>query len=167
MKPTIDQLLDTKGRPLTQSLFLEIGYNTDTAIYSLKERDAHYQGKVYPSLKRLYLTMEDPTEYDFATTYFSSWQHWQRICKNKLFAKHVEEWREELELRLRSAAIRGILDQSANEKGFQAAKWIADKGWEKRGRGRPPKDTEERDARIEDRLSDEFEADIIRMRDYG
>ena len=59
------RLVDGQGKPLTQSLFLEIGY-TDFSVYTLKDQDYEYNDKVYPSLKRLYLEMEDPTEYEFA-----------------------------------------------------------------------------------------------------
>lgn len=31
--------LDNRGRPLTQSLFLEVGYNTEYAYYTLKDFD--------------------------------------------------------------------------------------------------------------------------------
>ena len=43
------KLVDTNGKPLTQSLFLEIGYN-DFALFTLKEQDYDYNGKLYPSL---------------------------------------------------------------------------------------------------------------------
>ena len=43
------KFLDSEGRPLTQSIFLEVGYN-DYAIYTLKENDHEYNGKIYPSL---------------------------------------------------------------------------------------------------------------------
>jgi len=32
-------LVDVKGRPLTQSLFLEVGYDPEVAIYTLKDYD--------------------------------------------------------------------------------------------------------------------------------
>ncbi|MFM0827351.1 hypothetical protein, partial [Klebsiella oxytoca] len=56
-------LKDTMGRPLTQGLFLEIGYNTEYAVYTLEDEDKEYKGKTYPALKKLYLACEDPTEY--------------------------------------------------------------------------------------------------------
>lgn len=130
-------LRDTKGRPLTQSLFLELGYNTQYAVYTLKDEDYNYEGKLYPSLKRLYLEMEDVVEYDFATKYLLGWSHWKRLEENKLLTPHIDVWREELELKLRSQAVRDIIDMTADEKSFQAAKWIADKGWNKLGKGRP------------------------------
>ena len=69
-------LQDSMGRPLTQSLFLELGY-TEHSVYTLKEQDYAYKGKNYPSLKRLYLKEEDVTEYEFATKHLLGWQHWR------------------------------------------------------------------------------------------
>ena len=43
------RLKDSGGSPLTQSLFLEIGYNTDYAIYTLKSDDYTYNGVLYPT----------------------------------------------------------------------------------------------------------------------
>ena len=161
-----EKLQDTMGRPLTQSLFLELQYS-DYAVYTLKEDDYEYKGKVYPSLKKLYLKEEDPTEYAFATKYLLGWQHWKRLCENKAIAKHIDEWREELELKLRCQAIRDMQNLCASESGnYSAAKFLADRGWEKRGAGRPSKADKERHLRIEERLDQEFGADVARMEDY-
>ena len=43
-----EDLLDGKGRFLTQSLFLELEYNTNFAVFTLKENDYNYKGKIYP-----------------------------------------------------------------------------------------------------------------------
>lgn len=97
-------MIDDKGAALTQGLFLETSYgNTDNVMYTLKPRDHMYKGKLLPSIKRLYLEMEDPTEYFFAYEYFLDWQHWQRIKKNKLISAYMEGWQEELEVRSRAA----------------------------------------------------------------
>lgn len=159
------QMLDVRGRPLTQSLFLELGYQEDFAIYTLKDWDWDYNGKKYPSIKRLYLQHEDPLEYGFATTYFLGWNHWLRLCENKAIRKYIDEWRNELALKLSSQSIRNIIDMTADEKGFQAAKYVAERGWEKSPVGRPKKDTSERDARIEERLEEEFGKDIQRLQE--
>lgn len=162
-----EQLVDNQGKPLTQGLFLEINYDERFAVYTLKDYDHTYNGKVYPSLKALYLKEEDPTEYIFASKYLLGWNHWQRMCENKALAKHINEWRNELELKLRAQAVRALRDMCNSENGnFQAAKFLADRGWEKRGAGRPSK------AEIEKRLAqdkvvgDEFDADILRMDNY-
>lgn len=160
------KMYDSMGRPLTQSLFLEVGYS-EFAIYTLKEFDHEYNGKIYPSLKQLFLKTEDPTEYEFANKYLIGWQHWKRLNENKLLAKHFEEWREELELRLRSQAVRDMQNLCASESGnYSAAKFLADRGWEKRAAGRPSKAEKERHLRIEEKLGEEFSADIKRMGDY-
>ena len=163
MKIDKEKFKDVGGRPITQSLFLEIGY-TDNAYYTLKDEDYTYKGKLYPSLKRLYLEHEDVTEYDFAVTYLLGWSHWQRLRKNKQLAKHIGEWEIELELKIRSAGLKAIIDAALDEDGgFQAAKYLADKGWAKTGAGRPKKDTSEFDAKIQNQLEDDYSADIVRL----
>lgn len=159
------KLVDTMGRPLTQSLFLEIGY-TDYSVYTLKEFDYTYKGQLYPSLKKLYIKEEDPTEYVFADKHLLGWQHWKRLCENKVIASHIEEWREELELKIRSQAVRDMMNLCASESGnFSAAKFLADRGWEKRAAGRPSKAEKEKHTRVEERIAQEFEADVIRLAD--
>lgn len=160
------KLKDSGGRPVTQSLFLENGYRTDLAVYTLKDEDHEYQGVVYPSLKKLFLAFEDPTEYEFANTYLLGWSHWKRLNDNKLMTGHFELWREELELRLRAQGIRAAIDQAADDKGFQAAKWLADSGWRKNAVGRPSKTEKLKEERMQARLDDEFKGDIARMIDY-
>lgn len=162
MKPTREMLTDSAGKPLTQSLFLENGY-TDFAIYTLKDDDMKRKGKTLPSIKRLYLEMEDTTEYLFATEYFLGWQHWKRICNNKLMKDTVEGWREELELKLRAKGLKQAIGH-AEGGNFQAAKWLSDRGWEKRAAGRPSKEEVARETEIARKLDSEFSDDIARLR---
>lgn len=154
-------LLDGRGNPLTQSLFLEIGY-TDFSVFTLKDADYEYNGKIYPSLKRLYLEMEDPTEYEFASTYLLGWKHWERLCENKQIVKHIDEWRRELEYKLRSRAVKMML-LSAQGGNYQAAKWFADRGWSNKGAGRPSKEDVEHEKQIQARLSSEYDEDVVRL----
>jgi hypothetical protein len=156
------------GDYITQGLFLEIGYS-DNSLYTLKHYDHEYKGKQYPSIRRLYLELEDPTEYLFANTYFDGWKHWQRICSNAVCLKHIEEWREELEVKLRSQAILDIIATSAeqSQSSFQAAKWLADRGWDKRAPGRPTKADKLKDKAVTDRIENEFKGDIVRMKGFG
>lgn len=163
---TKDQLRDTRGYPLTQSLFLEINYS-EYAVFTMNDDPKTYNDKVYPSLRQYYLEIADPTEYKFAKECLLGWDHWKRICDNKDIAKEVDKWREELEVSLRSEGIQAIVDATAQDGGnFQAAKWLADKGWEKQKVGRPSKSDIEREKRIADRVNDGFSAEIIRMKDH-
>lgn len=156
-----ETMLDSMGKFRTQSLFLELGYGTD-ALFTLKDQDHEHEGTVYKSLKRLYLEFEDPTEYEFANTVLLGWRHWQRMCENKVIRKHIDEWREELEVKLRSQAIRDAI-QEAKKGHFQAAKWVADRGWSTRGAGRPSKADIEHEKKVQARIDNEYGADVIRM----
>lgn len=155
------KLIDTAGRPLTQGLFLEIGYS-EFAIYTLKDSDHEYRGKIYPSIKRLYLEMEDPTEYAFANLYLLGWNHWKRLCENKAIRKHIDEWREELELKLRCEGVKSMI-KSASDGNYQASKWLSDRGWDNKGAGRPSKEDVEKERKFQARTSDEFQSDVIRL----
>ena len=128
---------DEKGRYIVQGLFLEDRYNTELATYTWAGEDKEYKGQVFPSLKRLYLEEGDPDEYLFATKYLYDWPHWKRLCNNAIASRHIEEWREELYLMLRSEGMASLIDLGINQNSYQAAKWLADEGWIKRSRGRP------------------------------
>lgn len=156
-----ETMLDSMGKFRTQSLFLELGYGTE-ALFTLKDQDHEHDGKTYPSMKRLYLEFEDPTEYEFANTVLLNWKHWQRMCENKVIRKHIDEWREELEVKLRSQAIRDAI-QEAKKGHFQAAKWVADRGWSTRGAGRPTKAEIEHEKRVQSKITNEYDADVVRL----
>lgn len=156
-------LVDDRGRYKTLSLFLEIAYDKD-AIYTLKGYDHTHDGKTYISLKRLYLEMADPTEYEFASKYLADWDHWQKICNNKRLALEVEKWRYELELKLRAEGVQRILKSARSKGNWLAAKFLAEKGWELRSAGRPTKDEIERETKIQAAIQSEFEEDIVRLR---
>jgi hypothetical protein len=167
MKIDKAKMIDSKGAALTQGLFLETSYgNTENVMYTLKSRDHFYKGRLLPSIKRLYLEMEDITEYSFAYAYFLDWEHWKRIKANALIAKHMEGWREELEVRVAAGGIRAMQDMACDieKPNFQAAKYIADRGWERRAVGRPSKEAVQREIRIAAKLSDEFTSDIERLK---
>lgn len=158
-----DTLTDNSGKPLTQGLFLEIGYG-ETSIYTLKDNDHGYGGRVLPSIKRLYLEMEDVTEYEFANRYFLGWSHWQRICNNKVLRKYIDEWRVELELKLRARAAK-LMVQQAEGGSYQAVKWLADRGWDVKKAGRPTKEDIESEKKAMAKVESEYGADIVRL--YG
>lgn len=156
-----DLLTDSSGKPLTQGLFLEIGYG-DSAIYTLKDDDHEYNGKTLPSIKKLYLEMEDTTEYEFANKFFLGWSHWQRICNNKVLRKYIDEWRTELDLKLRARAVKLMIEQ-ADDGGYQAVKWLADRGWDIKKAGRPTKEDIESEKKAIARVESEYGSDVVRL----
>lgn len=161
--PSKEQMVDSTGRPLTQSLFLELGYS-DAAVYTLKEDHYEYEGKMYPSIKKLYLECADPVEYEFSQAYFLNWKHWVRISDNKAVKAHVNEWREELEVKLRSIGVKQVRASAELPGGLQAAKWLADRGWSTRGAGRPTKAEIEREKAIQVKVENEYSADVLRFK---
>lgn len=149
------------GRHLTQSLFLELGYRPE-AQYTMKDEDYLYEGRLLPSIKKLYLEIGDPTEYEFANKCFTGWTQWQRIVANKQITKVVEGWRFELEVKLRSEGVKQARSQS--KKGsWQATRWLSEKGWEDRGAGRPTKTEVDHEKKVQAAISNEFEEDANRL----
>ena len=151
------------GTPRTQSLFLELRYEVDKALYTLKRRDHEYNGKVYPSLYVLYMQIGDITEYEFAKACFEDWTHWKRIRENKLITPHADAWAEELEIKLRSEAIRSMRMQARTDKGGASAKWLAERGWADRTMGRPSKDAVAKEAAKQNKIAGMLDADVERM----
>lgn len=159
MKFDKSKMKDNNGRMITQSLFLEHNYS-EFAMFSFDDDDKEFKGKVYPSIKKLYLECADPTEYIFAKKYLLGWEHWKRILENKALLKEIEMWREELEVMLRSEALRSI---TAMEQNFQAQKFLSEKGWEKMGVGRPKKVDPLKEEKIQDAIALELKDTLKRM----
>ena len=154
---------DIQGKWLTQALFLEFKYNED-AIYTLDDTHKEYKGKTYLSMKQLYIEMGDVTEYEFANEYFGGWTHWKKLRGNKAIAAHIDQAKEELELKLIACGVKRIIDHSKGDKGYQAAKWLADRGWDTRKAGRPSKDEVEGEMKRMAKEEDEYSADILRFK---
>ena len=60
--------------------------------------------------------------------------------------------------------MRDIIDMTAEDKSFQAAKWLSDRGWTKREPGRPTKSEALKETRMQERIKSEFSGDVIRMK---
>lgn len=149
---------DSMGRYRTLSLFYETNTSAETPVFTLKPKDTHN----YISMKRLYLEYADPTEYSFAIAVLGSWEHWQRLSNCDWFQKHVVEWRDELEVKLRSEAITEMRDlaMSGNK---DAAKWLADRGWNKHKVGRPTKEEVQSERVKAARIADGLTEDAARI----
>lgn len=128
------------GMFLLMGLFYETSPDKSQVLYTLKDRD--HAG--YPSLYRLYMEANDPTEYLFATQHLDGWAHWERLSKCKWFSEYVERWRRELELRTKAQALQRIASvaKSGGKEAFQADKFLVSGGWKDqttRKRGAPTK----------------------------
>lgn len=98
-----------------------------TVVYTLKDND--HAG--YPSLRRLFLDLGDPTEYYFAQRYLDGWAHWERLCDCDWFRPYIERWRRELELIIRSQALMRIrmIASSPGKESFMANKFLLSGSW--------------------------------------
>lgn len=111
----------------TNALFKEED-GIGAALYTLAADDITEGDKTYISLRKQYLLLEDPTEYEIATRYFESWTHWKKVRESSKIKPHIDEWREELEVKLRSKGVKGIYTKM-EDGDYQASKWLAEKGW--------------------------------------
>jgi len=171
MKFEIDKTLmkNSIGNYYTQGLFYEYRYTAGEdgfPVYSLRDYDFEFEGRTIYSLKQLYLEIADPTEYEVAMACFCGWKHWQRVRNNKMIAKHVDEWHDELEVKLRSQGLLGVIRSAQGEgsTGLAAAKYLSEKGWEPRAkRGRPSKDEVDRERRIAAGMESDVNSDLARI----
>ena len=154
------------GRYITKSLFVELTIPSkperEMAVFTTDDEDRVIDGKTYYSLKKFYLAMEDIHEYDFANTYLHGWKHWQAMCGSPVLAPMIQEWRDELEIKIRSSGFKRFATLAA-EGNKDAIKYMADKGWEGTKRGRPSKAEVEKERKIQAGISKEYDEDYKRM----
>lgn len=150
MKPTFKA---DNGRWITQALFFERTHNCTNgrpyAVYTLKDEDhVDKDGRKYKSLKKLFLETNDPTEYTFACTHLGGWGHWKELQASNEIAPFIEEWREERDIALVSMGVVKLVKMAQDKEGnYQAAKYLADKGWVHNPRGRPDAASIKKEAR--------------------
>jgi hypothetical protein len=127
-----------QGKHYLRGLFYEETLaDKSTVSYTLKDDD--YAG--YPSLRRLYLETNDPTEYEFACKYLAGWKHWEMLSESAWFKPYVTRWRKELDLRLKSKALVKIMEIADKEgkEAFNANKFILSWKSDTNKVGRPSK----------------------------
>lgn len=170
LNPTKNPWKDEKNRWYTLSLFYELaGSEKKYAKYTIYEVDREVDGKVYKSLTDAYVnTQHIPGyEYEFANEYFGGWNHWLALQKAaKSVRDLIQEWRDELEIRLKAQAAKDIINCSISETGatrLNANKWLSDKGWLPQ-KGRPKKEDIQREAKIAAGVEKEIENDLARIR---
>ena len=111
------RMCDSTGRKLTVGLFEELTDNPATAVFKLS------------AWRDVYVRVADPTDYRAAMELLGNWDHWLALCASRPFMAHLEQWRKEVEVKLRSEAIKELVGQSKGAKGTMAAKWLAENGW--------------------------------------
>ena len=157
-------LKDVTGRYLTRALFEELSDKDVSEKYTHRctLKEAH----------DLYMEIADPTEYEFAkgllfNEHTNFWDQWRRLVETPDFFFHLSKWREELEIQIRSEAVKAMISiANSRDKGAAvAAKWVAERGWEpKRRAGRPNKDHTEKEKRTAEALTSSVADDAERIK---
>lgn len=172
--PELKQYLTNKmNGMITEGLFWENRHasGTDrTPIYTFKGEDIHTDdGRIMYSARKIYLECMYPTEYKAAIALVGDWEHWKRLMNNKMIMSHIEQWREELEIKMISQGIRTIVNNSVEEgnTGLSAAKFLAKREWKEgqdKKRGRPTKEEVAKERRIQAAVDKSVEDDLERIR---
>lgn len=156
------KLVDPFGRYRTYSLFIEKPTEGMDPLWTLK--DIEYKG--YPSLKQIYFSYEHipGLEYDFAIEIIGSWEHWDKLSNTSGLRSIFKEWRDELEIRNRSRALRSIIGtaKESTAAGTTAAKYLVERGYASK-RGRPSKEEVERERKIQVGVEKDLEDDLARV----
>jgi hypothetical protein len=129
----------SNGQYFLLGLFFEkTNADKSSVVYTLKDED--HLG--YPSLYRLYMETNDPTEYQFSINHLGGWSHWEELSKCVWFQPYVQRWRRELSIKLKSEALARI-SQTAKGPGkeaFAANKYLIEFDTPVTKRGRPSKE---------------------------
>lgn len=152
-------LKDTRGRMLLQPLFIENHNRINTpypASYTLNAWDNEEKG--LRSARIIYVNTLDPSEYNAAMLLLGSWKHWQRLTECGWFQPYLKEWREEMAIRLQSIGVTNLLSQASSERGTTAAKFLAERGWNKALKNSPKvRDKDKNKHDVSDFINDDME----------
>jgi len=107
--------------------------------------------------RNAYLQSNDPTGYIFAEEWVEDgFRKWSTLQNSFGVKGEVDEWKKTLEMKLQSQAILSIAEQRTTS--FQAAKWLADRGWQEREDKRT-KEAKKRASEVHDHVA----ADMARL----
>ena len=137
MKIDKSDFMNQHNQLRTSGLFREAAstIEKEKAVYTFNREDVTIKGKTYYSIPRLFMEeIEELGEYDFVIKYFASWEQWSQICKSPRCEPYIKRMREELKAKVRADAIRLLVKKSKKE--VNAAKYVAEVGWEKRPTGK-------------------------------
>ncbi len=140
---------DTMQRWRTLSLFKETA--------SLPKEHVLF---TFEEARTLYIECGDPTGYLFAVKHLGGWKHWLMMKNSSALSSKIEEWEEELEVKLRSDAVKNMIKLSDGDKGYQANKFLVDGGWLRRKAGRPTKESINKEKKIQAELYTELESSV-------
>jgi len=150
----VENFKNATHKYITSSLFKETADNNDLALFTLKE----VGDENFISLREEFMKDGDPTGYTTALRIFGSYRLWRALLQNREIKAFVEEYQDEMEVKLKVEAIRKMRKMDNPT----AQKWLADKGWLSQ-RGRPSKAEKQREQTREASLKRELSEDAERI----
>lgn len=87
--------------------------------------------------KKVFLECMDPTDYKPMKRLLNNLPHWKLIMENQTLSPIIAEWKEEINMRLKSEAVENLRALATTKEG--ACRAILNAEWEKKSRGRPAK----------------------------
>ena len=152
---------ETTPVELTNDTGLEYGRIATRLLF--KQYNKEGKEDIHEWRKRFVDTL-DPTEYAGAVELVGSWTNWEKFKRNwPSFEKlYLQDWLEEIEIRLRSNAIRS-LSQDALKGNTAASKFLAEGKYKEKKAGRPTKEQVERQTRIDANLEKQIANDLKRL----
>ena len=177
LKPLLswDQFHTETGVVLTKSLFYELCYDSQFAVFTTKEipNSSPITGELI-QIRKIFIDhyVADPTEVSFADAVFGSWKAWSKIrSSDKRLVKLLEEWRDEGTVRRKAMAFTTVLDTATSEKAnaFSAAKYLIEGGWDTTKSGKDGRSKRQRDRDTANEAFDRsgIEDDLQRLRNNG
>ena len=143
---------DVKGCWLTLGLFGNTAGNFKKGVIWKHTDDA----------RKAFIECADPTGVVFADKYLGGYEHWLAVKASKGLEVTIASWEEELEARMRSEALIGIKAMALDS--FQASKFLMDRGWAKKGAGRPTKEAVAKETRVQSKMAVSYLNDVKRIK---
>lgn len=161
---------NSNGVYFGRELFYETAANTEKlyVLYTLKAEDYKPEGysDPLPSLRRLYLEEDDPTEFFIADKYFDGQPHWKRLCSQEWFLSVLSPLRDELSVKHQAQYLRSLRDDAL--KGDKVtARYLLDRVEKSDSKaGRPTKAKIKQEAEKLVKESGDVKDDFLRLREH-
>ncbi len=161
-----NSLVDKEQTHITLANTRDVEYGRAATMSLFKQYNKKGKQDIHEWRKRFVATL-DPTEYEGAISLVGSWADWLRFKKAwPSFKKlHLDAWLDEIEIQLRSQAIRSLAKAALTEKGTSAARFIAEGGYKQKTAGRPSTGEIQGNLRRESEIEKEIAEDVARVKD--
>ena len=159
---TRDQIFTAQNKPKTLSLIKELCKQGDEPLFTVRD-----EKEGYISLQKLYidLTVEDPSESDFADAVFGDFLYWTMLRDTPKFTPFVEEWRQIADAKRKSIAFKAIVEEvkTKGKASFSAARFLIDEPWKDKRNPKVKADSK----KSTEQAANPYKEDMDRLREEG